>query len=254
MHKQIEEDFGMLTRLLLGKSLSPLGKYEGWLQEHRREIPCRKSAVSEETIFYPPLCFYAPLTSRGVKQVEALELGKKDIGMEQARHLDFSNASKLLRPIAYFTSENTFGTNVDVEECSLYGSSSMCYRMYSFVNCKHCAYSFWPRDSEYLFGVDTIFSSKFCLKCYNSVNLTRCFEVSHSSNSSDCYFCHNLDACSECLFCTNAKSLRYAIFNHEVGKEAYMRVKKLVLEEVARKLEKDKRLELNIFNAGCCKK
>ena len=253
MNKQIEEDFAMLTRLLLGKSLGQLKEYEGWLQEHRREIPSHKSAVGERMIFDPPLIFYKHIAGRGVKPDEALRLGGKDIGNEQARRLDFTNAASLLASIAYFTTENTYGTNVEVEECSLYGNSSYCYQVHSFVNCKHCAHSFWPRDSEYLFGVDTVFSSKFCLKCYNSVNLTRCFEVSHSSNSSDCYFCHNLDACSECLFCTNSKSLRYAVFNHEVGKEEYLCVKKLVLEEVSRRLEKDKRLGLNIFNVGCSK-
>ena len=33
MNKQIEEDFAMLTRLLLGKSLGQLKEYEGWLAE-----------------------------------------------------------------------------------------------------------------------------------------------------------------------------------------------------------------------------
>jgi hypothetical protein len=233
--------------------LSGLENYEGWLMAHLRPVHRHKSAVSEQMVYDPPLVFYAPVSKRAVKQAEALELGKRQLSKPDALSLTLDNAAQKLEPLRYHTSDATTGQNIEAEECSLYINASYCFRVCSFANCKFCAYSFWPRDSEYLFGVDTVFHSKFCLKCYNSVNLTRCFEVSHSSNSSDCYFCHNLDACSECLFCTNTKALRYAIFNHEVGKEEYLRVKKMVLDEISRKLEKDKRLELNIFNVGCQK-
>lgn len=253
MGKAVEQAFETTTRIILGKGLVGLENYEGWLQTHLRPAKRHKSAVSEQMVYDPPLVFYAPVSRRAVKQAEALELGKRQLSKSDALGLTLDNAAQKLEPLRYHTSDAITGQNVEVEECSLYISSSYCFRVCSFANCKYCAYSFWPRDSEYLFGVDTVFHSKFCLKCYNSVNLTRCFEVSHSSNSSDCYFCHNIDACAECLFCTNAKALRYAIFNHEVGKEKYMKIKKLVLFEIANKLEKNKTLDYSIFTIGAKK-
>ena len=253
MQAKVKEAFSTLTKILFGRSLGDVEDYGSWLYENVRPDIVSTSPLSGQTVYSPPLSFYHLITSTALKMDEAPPFGQKMFKPEEARSITLANAKKLTKSIAYHTPEWALGDNECVEECGVYGFSSFCSKGSSFVHSKYCAYSFWPRDSEYLFGVDVVFHSKFCLKCYNSVNLTRCFEVSHSSNSSDCFFCHNLDACAECLFCTNSKSLRYAIFNHEVGKEEYLRVKKLVLEEVARRLEKDKRLELNIFNVGCQK-
>ena len=55
------------------------------------------------------------------------------------------------------------------------------------------------------------------------------------------------------MFCFNAKSLRYAIANKEYPKEEYLRIKKLILDELNSRLEKSKKLEMSIFNIGCHK-
>jgi len=254
MDEQIEKSFEAATKILFGKSLHSMQNYGKWLEANHRPAKKHKSALSNQMVYDPPLVFYAPASKKAVKQGEALELGKLSLSHEEAKALNLSNFAQKTAKMRHHTSDAITGTNTMMEECSLYIDSSYCFQVYSTVESKFCGYSFWPRNSEYMYGVDCVFNSKFCLKCYNSVNLTRCFEVSHSANSSDCYFCHNLDACSECMFCTNAKSLRYAIFNHEVGKEQYLRVKKMVLAEIAQKLEKDKKLDINIFNIGCGRK
>lgn len=63
--------------------------------------------------------------------------------------------------------------------------------------------------------------------------------------------CHNIEDCQECMFCFNVKSLRYAIGNVEVGKERYLKIKRMVLDEISKKLEKDKNLGISIYNIGC---
>jgi hypothetical protein len=50
------------------------------------------------------------------------------------------------------------------------------------------------------------------------------------------------------MFCFNVKAKKYAIANVEVGKEKYMAIRKKVLDELTNRLEKEKRLDLNIFN------
>ncbi|MCL6089241.1 MAG: hypothetical protein M1530_03735 [Candidatus Marsarchaeota archaeon] len=250
MNQAIEQAFETASKVILGRPLSGLTNYEAWLQTRLRPVRRHKSAVSAQLVYDPPLVFYAPASRRAVKQAEALELGRRQLEREEASALTLDNAAQKLEPLRYHSSDAITGTNTEMEECSLYIDSSYCFRTYSTVNSKFCAYSFWPRDSEYMFGCDSVFHSRFCLKCYNSVNLTRCFEVSHSSNSSDCLFCHNIDACAECLFCTNAKALRYAVFNRQYPKEEYLRIKKLVLDEIGLKLEKDKKLDLDIYNIG----
>ncbi|VVB56661.1 Uncharacterised protein [uncultured archaeon] len=253
MHPKVQEAFDTLTRTLLGRSLGPIGPYEAWLRQNTRPDILSKSPISGRTVYSPPLSFYYHILSTALKEDEAAPLGARHLSEADALSINLSNAKKLTRSLAFHTPEWVIGQNEAVDECGIYGFSSFCSKGSSFVHSKYSGYSFWPRNSEYLFGVNVVFHSKFCLKCYNSVNLTRCFEVSHSSNSSDCYFCYNVDACSECLFCTNAKSLRYAIFNHSYPKEEYLRVKKLVLAEISAKLQKDQKLDLNVFNVGCPK-
>jgi hypothetical protein len=47
------------------------------------------------------------------------------------------------------------------------------------------------------------------------------------------------------------KSKRYAIANVEVGREGYLRIKQIVLGDIAKKLERNKELEFGVFNIGC---
>jgi hypothetical protein len=211
----------------------------------------QKSAISGTVMYVPDFAYYTEPGKRAVTLEESVGEGKKMMEGADIRRLSLSSASSLLSPIKLYSPDVRFGTNIAVEECGVYFWSSHCYRGTWIGHAKYCAYCFWPRNSEYLFGCDFAFSCKSCLKCYHSVELSRCFEVSHSNSSSDCLFCHNVENCENCMFCFNAKGLRYAIGNVEVGKEKYDKVKALVLADILRRLEKDKKLDASIFSVGC---
>ena len=254
MSKEVEEAFLSVTKLLFGHALTGgIDAYGPWLVSGQRPTRTVASKKSGKPVYIPPLSFHRQIDRAYVKPEEADEFGRRSLSQPEAEALTLDNASAKLQPILAYSPEVVMGQNVSVEECAHYIDSSFCYRVISFAHCKFCAYSFWPRESEYLFGVDTVFTSKACIHCYNSVNLTRCFEVSHSSSSSDCFFCHNVENCEDCMFCFNTKAKRYAIGNVEYQKEEYLRIKKMVLTEISAKLEKDRKLELSIFNVGCKK-
>ena len=90
----------------------------------------------------------------------------------------------------------------------------------------------------------------YSINCYHSVKLTRCFEMDNCRDCADSMFCHNCEALSNCMFCFNIKSKRYAIGNVEVGREPFMRIKKMVLDELVSKLERDKKFDVSIYNLG----
>ena len=92
-----------------------------------------------------------------------------------------------------------------------------------------------------------MFYAGFCVNCYHSNNLQRCLECDSCSNCSDCYFCHNCENLRDCLFCFNTKNKRYAIGNVEVGKEEFVRIKQLILEQIWNELEKTGSLKYEIF-------
>ena len=78
--------------------------------------------------------------------------------------------------------------------------------------------------------------------------------MSNSNSCTDCYFCHNCENVHESMFCFNAKNLCHAIGNRELPKEEYLRIKKLMLAEMAGKLLKNKSLEHGIYNIRCYKR
>ena len=251
MNPEVEKAFQATTKVLFGKALAGLPSYRQWLEAGVRIEDRQKSAVSSNIVYAPRFRFYQVDSKHYAKLEESLELGKKMLAADDAKAITLSNAASRLGEIAYCTPEIVLGTNTFVEGTGTMNLASHCSDGTYYSNCKYCAYSYWPRNSEYMFGSDIAFSSKFCIRCFNSSGLARCLELSQCSNCSDCFFCHNCENLEECMFCTNAKALRYAIFNKQYGKEEYLKIKKMVLDEIADKLGKNKTLDINIFNIGC---
>ncbi len=250
MEKEIEEAFRQTTAVVLGKALEGIAPYEEWLLTNTRAGVMRKSVMSEKTFLLAPFIRFMLTKDSIIEEYEALEEGKKELGDKEVRELTLDTAAELLRPLAHYSTEQRSGKNVALDKCTLSANCSHCYKVVYLGEDKLCACSTWPRESEHCFGGDVTFSSHFCLKCYNSSGLKRCFEVSDSYSSSDCYFCHNVENCAECMFCFNVKSKRYAIGNVEYPKEEYLKIKKRVLAQMVERLEKDKKLEWSIYNLG----
>ena len=251
MSREIEDAFQTLTKVVLLRPLYSHSQYAKWLYENVRPPHESKSAKSGKAVFSDIPSYFPLVGKKALKMEEGPEYGKLKITAEDVRKLSLSNAPSLLGKISYYSPEVIFGENMGVEECGQYADTQHGFHGSSFIYCKYVAYAYWPARSEYIFGCDTTMNSKFCLKCYNSDGLTRCFEVSQSSNCSDCYFCHNCEGLQDCMFCFNVKSMKHAIGNVAYPKEEYMRLKNLLLSEIAEKLEAEKRLGMNIFNIGC---
>jgi hypothetical protein len=178
------------------------------------------------------------------------------VNEKDAEELDASGLDSVCRSInkvAYSDLDKVVGHNINVKGSAVTIDAQDSYMGSANIRCKKCAYSFWPDSSENIFGSYVTWDSAFCMKCYNSRKIQRCFEVSDSHQCSDCYFSHNIENCNECMFCFNVKAKRYAIGNVEYPKEEYLRVKKLILAEIANKLEKDKKLDYSIFEIGAKK-
>lgn len=248
---EIERSFESVTKVVLGKGLKPLMSYGGWLQSHVDPVVKVKSAVSNRPVYVGGWPFFKAMLNNVATLDESFELGKRSLPLRDIEGMDLRNASEKLAPIKCTTPELALGRHFGIVECAAYISSSYCFRNTSSVDSKYSAYSLWPRESEHVYGSSFLFSSKFCLKCYNSSCLTRCLEVNHSKSCSDCLFCHNCENLSDCAFCFNAKNLRYAIGNVEVGRERYLPIKKKMLDEIVKKLERGKRLDTSIYNVGC---
>jgi len=247
----IEDAFSKTSKLIFGKPLSgSVCDYAGWLKRHIIDVGEIESVLGSGKIPVPNYENYRVLIKNryvGITEAEKMGEGLK-ISEQEAERLNFSNTSEILGPIAYISSQFRDGNVLNVSDSPIVISSSDCHSVLGCVNVKDSAFCTWPNGSEYVFGCAFAFNSKFSMKCYNSVNLTGCFEVDSSSCSTYDYFCHNVENVHDSMFCFNAKNLRYAIGNNIVGMEQYQRAKSMLQIWLIEKLEKNKAVNEDIFN------
>jgi len=186
--------------------------------------------------------------NRLLTEEEAYFLGEKlRLSQQELEQLSMQNAAQSISKIAYFCPSWTLGTVRNAIDAMITFDSANCYKNILNINSKYSAFGYWARDSEHVFGGNEIRNSAFCINCYHSAKLQRCFEVDASRECSDCYFCHNIENCHDCIFCFNAKNLRYAVGNAEVGRERYIEIKKRMLGQLNAELEKNGSIGMSIF-------
>ena len=252
--KATEAAFQKTSSLLFGAKLRGIDSYSSWLTRNGESMLRAKSAASGRKILFFKSALspvHLPILTRAVTEREALELGKTArVSLEDAEGLALANAHRVIGSLAFFNMEFEEGTNTCLTECSTTIESSLSYRSGAMVYSKYCGYIFYPRSCEHMFGGNQLFDCSFCIKCYHSVKLTRCFECDSCRTCSDSYFCHNCEGLQDSMFCFNAKNLRYAIGNAEVGREKYLEIKGKLLAGIAGRLEKGHDLNLSIYNIG----
>lgn len=249
LKNDLERAFQTITSVVLGNKLCNYRDYGVWLTENVTTNEYGESLVSSEKIYLPPFDFYRDIKHNILTIKEAYEVqGEKQLSSAELDSLSFSNAKSVLQKLATTTPNTQYGESSNLIDCDFYYSSHFSYKSVALVRSKYCFYCFWPRQSSYSIGCYYTFSSEFCIKCYNSENLSRCFEMSDCTNCTDSLFCHNCENLNNCMFCFNVKSKKYAIGNVELPKEQYLAIKKLILDEIVKKLEKEKRLGWSIYS------
>lgn len=246
-----DDGFENTCRIVFGKRI-------GKLKENERLLgliaPIRsgKSAFGNRLDYTESFIFGRMPKGRMINAEEASELEKWQPCAEINESDTLSDVIEKIGKLALFRMEFSEGNNQNFAKTPLiYEGSSDIYNVMDATSAKNCAYDTMVLRSEHCYGCYRMLFSQFCIDSYHSAHITRCFEISDSNNCSDCYFCHNVENCHESMFCFNAKNLRYAVGNVEIGRERYLQIKKRVLDEIARKLEADKKLDMSIYNIGC---
>ena len=246
----IEKAFSDTSSLLLGKALFGIENYSAWLLEHTAKKKECKSCISSSRLdVYDYANYLGFPENRLVSDCESESLGElKPKG--EVDGIGFSGMGKVLGQIAFYSPSFKIGECFNNIKSELTLDSTNTYCSALNLCSKNIAKNYYILESEAIFGSNSIRRSKYCINCYFSANLSRCFECDSCRSCEGCYFCHNVENCSDCMFCFNVKAKRYAIGNVQYSKEEYMRIKKLVLAELSTKLEKDKEFGVSIYNMG----
>ena len=246
----IEEAFSQTTKLVFGIPYKGIDKYAPWLKRNTRRFEDGKSCASGKPLLVPE---YADFTlfprDRLLGFEEAEFIGERlAISEAEAESLTLAGAGSILSKVGYFSPDWKSGNNFNNIGCPIEFNCTDCYRSIINLFSKRCAFGWWPRESEYLFGHNRTRHSAFCINCFDSEKIQRCFEVSEARDCTGCYYCHNVENVHDSMFCFNTKNKKYAVGNVEVGREKYSEVKALVLAQLNAELSKTNSIALSIFN------
>ena len=253
----IEKAFSETSSLLLGKPLSSIEEYSAFLQRNIPENGRLLSPFSGKSVLVASYRTHISdrfeLGGRLLTDLEVRELGNvgtdKDIEKMDASSL--ASVCETINSIAYGDLDKQVGNNSNMLDATVVINAHDCCHGAAFVLCRKCAYCFWPAHCENVFGSFTTWHSRFCMKCFNSKNLTRCFEVESSNNCSDLYYSHNCENVHNSMFCFNVKNMRNAIGNVQLEPSDYPSVKSLLISQVFEELERKKNLKWSVYNLGC---
>jgi hypothetical protein len=255
----IEKAFSGTSRLLFGKELSGLEKYEAFFQRHTPVDVESESALSGNRVLS---CGYRAhflrlhdLEGRLATDDELRGIGKIGVGEQAASRLrmDIGKAAEILHPICYYNLDKIAGNNSNFKDCTVVVNSHDIYKGSALTWDKKCAYGFWASVCEAVFGSVLTFDSAFSMNCYYSKRLTRAFEVDSCESCADIYFSHNCENVRDSMFCFNAKNLAHAIGNAELPPGQYKKVKAALVSQMADELEKKHGLKWDIFSIGARK-
>ncbi|MBN2122414.1 hypothetical protein JW721_05180 [Candidatus Micrarchaeota archaeon] len=250
--KRIGESFAVASKIVLGRELGGMLKYEDWLLGGSVRVKVVRGADGKEA-------HRVDSVVPGLKDVpqerfvggeEALRLGKE----KKAEIGDGVGLAGILEEagrIGYFTHEFRFGASMGLVDNPISYSSVDIYKVFDTTNSKHSGCTFTAIESEYVFGGRyRMLHSRMCINCFESTSLSCCFEVDSSFSTANSFFCHNCENLDGGIFCFNAKGKRYAVGNTEVGRGEYLRIRKILLDYVVGELEGKGELGLSILKIG----
>ncbi len=248
---QIEKAFSATFKIIFKREAKSIKNYEKWLTKHNVRLQEYASPFGDQIHFpeYVELAAFSLVPKKRIVFLrEGLELGKRHLNEEELGSV--VKIMEKLDEIGYFSAEITEGINENVISSPLVYYAANAYKTYDSVHSKYTGLTTQALDSNYIFGGNRTLNSDFCINCYNSLYLSRCFEVDSSSKCSDALFCHNSEGLNDCMFCFNVKGKRNAIGNLSLEHSKYVTIKETLIGQMVEELEKTKNLELDIFSMG----
>ncbi len=191
--EKIDKAFTTTCRTLLGKEVSGLDRHAEWLCRNRAGTRDEKSCRGRDVIVPTGQIydFFNPIPrKRLVTYEEGLAFGKHNIEGEVPDSI--GGIVDATSGFAVFTPELYDGRQKNIIKTPIAYHTIDSYRDIDATYSENTAFSTMAGHDKNVFGSGWFTESQFCINCYNSINLSRCFEMDTSEKCSDSYFCHNL--------------------------------------------------------------
>lgn len=250
----IEKAFSATFKVIFKREVNGIEEYERWLSKHfnlpkRVVSPLGNTVFTSQTRPFEKVFSFIP-ENRTIGYIEETALA--ELHLEEKDINNLNNIKKNLGKIAYFCLSFKGGNASNNIETAIMYDSSNTYKTNVAMSSEYVGVSSHSGENvKYVFGIDRVVNSEFCINCYYSSNLTRSYEIDSSINCSDSMFCHNCEGLSEAMFCFNTKAKRFAIGNFQLPQNQYKKIKDMLVKQMADEIIKNKELKYDIFNIGC---
>ena len=242
--EEIEKGFKQTTRIILKKEYS-IKELETYLEKRLSKIKTIESPFGNKVSYADEYFFERIPKDRKITKEEAEEAGKLKLNEKEIN--SFEQIKNHIGKIALIAPELVVRKNLNYIKTPVAVDAINSYRVLDATEAKHVGLSTYALNSEYCYGNYRILESSFCIKCHNSSNIRRGFELDSCSNCSDIYFSHFSEGLNNAMFCFNAKMLNNAVGNLKVGSR-YNEIKEKLIEEINQKLEEDKDIGFDIYD------
>ena len=128
------------------------------------------------------------------------------------------------------------------------------YRVAVSAFSQRSAYCAHVQYCDAIFGSGMLMANcSFCIRCHNCVKVTCSMDMDSCAACARSMFCHNCENVNDSLFCFNTKNKAYAVGNVEVGRENYLKIRKIVVDGILGQLEENGAPDIDVCSLGCAK-
>ena len=250
-YEPLNRQWKSLSKILLSDEIGELSDYADWLYEKNGPRLVRKSGISGKEVVYSSAVYAKKSRGAGCDEVD---LDKKYPPLTINEIKDIDSIFEAVSERAIYAGNMVLGNSAYVDGSTTITDCFCVLHSERTAFSKYVAYCTRGGYSESVFGCYGFGPAHFSVKCGGVWDVTRGFCVSKADFSSDVYFSHGLTNCRDAMFCFNTKNRRHAIGNVEVGREKFLAAKKILLDWINMRLEKEGKLNIDIYKIADYKK
>ena len=245
--------FSTTFNVIFKKEPGDMVEYEQWLMRHIMRAPELKSPFGSKVYRSDSIDeFWRFPEKRIISQDESVEMGLADIHMDEPQFGSIESIRKGLWKIGFFVGR-LWMQERNCIDCPLAYRGVNMYKVNDTGYSENGGMCGTLLDSKYVFGCNRVVNSQFCIDCYHSFTLNRCFELDACTKCTDSMFSHNCEGLTESMFCFNVKGKRHAIGNYSLPVEQYRKIRDSLVGQMGDEIIKNKTLKWDIYNVGCAK-
>lgn len=247
---RLEEAFRRTAVLVLGSELGDVKNHEKFLSTHTPEIRSIRSPFGNVCCYSDYFLGRNMQKERMISTEEAAIASKAHISVEPG-----DNAKSIMEKagaIAFFSAETSEGQSGNNSETPVEYNAHDNYRVAVSAFSRRSAYCAHIQYCDAIFGSGMLMvDCSFCIRCHNCVKVTCSMDMDSCTACARSMFCHNCENVNDSLFCFNTKNKTYAVGNVEVGRENYLKIRKMVIDAILRQIEKNGVLGIDVCSLGC---